>query len=228
MSGAGRDCCFASDGRAGGVALGCRRCGNGWRLESESLIAHLAALGGETARHVAAHATNDRAAIGAPPRPRCRRAPGGAPAGRRAYASARGAVGLSYDIYRPWRVIASVLLSGRCSLPTVSPTHRRRQARSRARRRAAPPAQMSSGSVLPAVTVDGKTSCSPTCSPTPNGEKRAGFPSTKHPQRLGLIDPQPVQNRSHVSACSRSCARADYDDVARRSGTDAIARAHPR
>ena len=88
--------------------------------------------------------------------------------------------------------------------------------------------QMSSGSVLPAVTVDGKTSCSPTCSPTPNGEKRAGFPSTKHPQRLGLIDPQPVQNRSHVSACSRSCARADYDDVARQSGTDAIARAHPR
>ena len=37
--------------------------GNGGRLDSESLIAHLAALGGETARHVAAHATNDRAAI---------------------------------------------------------------------------------------------------------------------------------------------------------------------
>ena len=29
-------------------------------------MAHLAALGGETARHVAAHATNDRAAIETP------------------------------------------------------------------------------------------------------------------------------------------------------------------
>ena len=102
MSGAGRDCCFASEGRAGGVAVGCRRCGNGGRLDSESLIAHLAALGGETARHVAAHATNDRAAIETPS-PLLARA-WGAPAGRRAYASARGAVGLSYDIYRPWRL----------------------------------------------------------------------------------------------------------------------------
>ena len=98
----GRDCCFASEGRAGGVAVGCRRCGNGGRLDSESLIAHLAALGGETARHVAAHATNDRAAIETPS-PLPARA-WGAPAGRRAYASARGAVGLSYDIYRPWRL----------------------------------------------------------------------------------------------------------------------------
>ena len=64
VSGAGRDCCFASDGRAGDVALGCRKCGgNGGKLDSESFLAHLAALGGETARHVAAHATNDRAAI---------------------------------------------------------------------------------------------------------------------------------------------------------------------
>ena len=67
VSGAGRDCCFASEGRAGDVKLGCRKCGgNGGRLDSESLIAHLAALGGETARHVAAHATNDRAAIETP------------------------------------------------------------------------------------------------------------------------------------------------------------------
>ena len=56
----------ALQGRAGGVAVGCRRCGNGGRLDSESLIAHLAALGGETTRHVAAHATNDRAAIETP------------------------------------------------------------------------------------------------------------------------------------------------------------------
>ena len=64
VSGAGRDCCFASEGRAGDVALGCRKCGgNGGKLDSESFLAHLAALGGETARHVAAHATNDRAAI---------------------------------------------------------------------------------------------------------------------------------------------------------------------
>ena len=64
VSGAGRDCCFASEGRAGDVALGCRKCGgNGGKLDSESFLAHLAALVGETARHVAAHATNDRAAI---------------------------------------------------------------------------------------------------------------------------------------------------------------------
>ena len=61
VSGAGRDWCFASEGRAGDVALGCRKCGgNGGKLDSESFLAHLAALGGETARHVAAHATNDR------------------------------------------------------------------------------------------------------------------------------------------------------------------------
>ena len=66
VSGAGRDCCFASEGRAGDVALGCRKCGD---LESESFLAHLAALVGETARHVAAHATNDRAAIAATPSP---------------------------------------------------------------------------------------------------------------------------------------------------------------
>ena len=46
------------------MALGCRKCGgNGGKLNSESFLAHLAALVGETARHVAAHATNDRAAI---------------------------------------------------------------------------------------------------------------------------------------------------------------------
>ena len=51
VSGAGRDCCFASEGRAGDVALGCRKCGgNGGKLDSESFLAHLAALGGETAR----------------------------------------------------------------------------------------------------------------------------------------------------------------------------------
>ena len=66
VSGAGRDCCFASEGRAGDVALGCRKCGD---LESESFLAHLAALVGETARHVAAHATNDRAARAATPSP---------------------------------------------------------------------------------------------------------------------------------------------------------------
>ena len=49
------------------MALGCRKCGgNGGKLDSESFLAHLAALGGETARHVAAHATNDRAAIETP------------------------------------------------------------------------------------------------------------------------------------------------------------------
>ena len=58
------------------MALGCRKCGgNGGKLDSESFLAHLAALVGETARHVAAHATNDRAAIAN--RPRCRGAPGG-------------------------------------------------------------------------------------------------------------------------------------------------------
>ena len=46
------------------------------RRESESLIGHLAALGGETARHVAAHATNARAAI-EPPSPLPARAWGG-------------------------------------------------------------------------------------------------------------------------------------------------------
>ena len=67
VSGAGRDCCFASEGRSGDVALGCRKCGgNGGKLDSESFLAHLAALGGETARHVAAHATNDRAASATP------------------------------------------------------------------------------------------------------------------------------------------------------------------
>ena len=67
VSGAGRDCCFAREGRAGDVALGCRKCGgNGGKLDNESFLAHLAALVGETARHVAAHATNDRAAIETP------------------------------------------------------------------------------------------------------------------------------------------------------------------
>ena len=66
VSGAGRDCCFASEGRAGDVALGCRKCGG--KLDSESFLAHLAvSLVGETARHVAAHATNDRAAIATTP-----------------------------------------------------------------------------------------------------------------------------------------------------------------
>ena len=68
VSAAGRDCCFASEGRAGDVALGCRKCGgNGGKLDSESFLAHLAALVGETARHVAAHATTDRAAIATTP-----------------------------------------------------------------------------------------------------------------------------------------------------------------
>ena len=49
------------------MALGCRKCGgNGGKLDSESFLAHLAALVGETARHVAAHATNDRVAIETP------------------------------------------------------------------------------------------------------------------------------------------------------------------
>ena len=70
VSGAGRDCCFASEGRAGDVALGCLKCGgNGGKLDSESFLAHLAALVGETARHVAAHATTDRAAIETHPVP---------------------------------------------------------------------------------------------------------------------------------------------------------------
>ncbi len=54
----------ALQGRAGDVALGCRKCGG--KLDSESFLAHLAALVGEAARHVAAHATNDRATIGNP------------------------------------------------------------------------------------------------------------------------------------------------------------------
>ena len=46
------------------MALGCRKCGD---LESAAFRAHLDALVGETARrHVAAHATNDRAAIATP------------------------------------------------------------------------------------------------------------------------------------------------------------------
>ena len=49
--------------------------------------------------------------------------------------------------------------------------------------------------------------------------KRAGFPSSKYPHRLRLIDPPSVQNRSHVSACSRRCARADCDDVPRRKSS---------
>ena len=51
VSGAGRDCCFASEGRAGDVKLGCRRCGV--RLDSEAFIAHVRALVGENARRVA-------------------------------------------------------------------------------------------------------------------------------------------------------------------------------
>ena len=60
VSGAGRDCCFASEGRGGAVLLGCRMCGA--RLDSEAFRAHLDALVGETARHLAPHATPDRAA----------------------------------------------------------------------------------------------------------------------------------------------------------------------
>ena len=111
VSGAGRDCCFASEGRARGVAVGCRRCGNGGRLDSESLIAHLAALGGETARHVAAHATNDRAAIETPS-PLPARAWGGTgrTEGLRFREGGRGA----FVRYLPaMAFIASVLLSGR-------------------------------------------------------------------------------------------------------------------
>ena len=66
MDGAGRDCCFASEGRAG-VALGCRKCGG--KLERESFRAHLEALVGEPARHVAPHAphaTNARAGTPTP------------------------------------------------------------------------------------------------------------------------------------------------------------------
>ena len=46
------------------MKLGCRWCGA--RLDSEAFRAHLDALVGETARHVAAHATYDRAAIQTP------------------------------------------------------------------------------------------------------------------------------------------------------------------
>ena len=63
VTGAGRDCCFASAGRTG-VALGCRQCGG--RLAGEVFRHHLAALVGEPARHVAPHATNARAAIATP------------------------------------------------------------------------------------------------------------------------------------------------------------------
>ena len=56
MDGAGRDCCFASEGRRAGVALGCRKCGGG--LDGEAFREHLEALVGDTARHVAPHATN--------------------------------------------------------------------------------------------------------------------------------------------------------------------------
>ena len=64
VTGAGRDCCFASAGRTG-VALGCRQCGG--RLAGEVFRHHLAALVGETARDVAPHATNP--AAGQPLRP---------------------------------------------------------------------------------------------------------------------------------------------------------------
>ena len=64
VSGAGRDCCFASDGRTG-VALGCRQCGG--RLAGEVFRHHLAALVGETARDVAPqHATHARQASSPP------------------------------------------------------------------------------------------------------------------------------------------------------------------
>ena len=63
VTGAGRDCCFASAGRTG-VALGCRQCGG--RLTRESFTHHLAALAGETAREVAPHATHARPATSPP------------------------------------------------------------------------------------------------------------------------------------------------------------------
>ena len=56
VSGAGRDCCFASEGRRAGVALGCRKCGG--RLDGEAFRQHLEALVGTTAREVAQGATN--------------------------------------------------------------------------------------------------------------------------------------------------------------------------
>ena len=111
VSGAGRDCCFASDGRARGVAVGCRRCGNGGRLDSESLIAHLAALGGETARHVAAHATNDRAAIETPS-PLPARAWGGTGRTEGGLTLPRGGL-WDRTMFTGHGVSSSVLLSGR-------------------------------------------------------------------------------------------------------------------
>ena len=54
VTGAGCDCCFASEGKTGGVALGCRQCGG--RLDGDSFRQHLAALAGATARDVAPHA----------------------------------------------------------------------------------------------------------------------------------------------------------------------------
>ena len=69
VTGAGRDCCFASAGRTG-VALGCRQCGG--RLAGEVFRHHLAALVGETARDVAPqHATHARQA--SPPSDRAAR-----------------------------------------------------------------------------------------------------------------------------------------------------------
>ena len=64
VSGAGRDCCFASEGRAGDVALGCRKCGG--KLDSEAFIAHLDALVGATARHWPHTVTNTRAGTPTP------------------------------------------------------------------------------------------------------------------------------------------------------------------
>ena len=54
---------------------------------------------------------------------------------------------------------------------------------------------------------------------TPERAETWGFPSITHPHRLGLVDPPPVQNRSRVRPSSRSCARADYDDVPRRKSS---------
>ena len=48
------------------MKLGCRMCGA--RLDSEAFRTHLDALVGKTARHLAAHATPDRAAIQSPVR----------------------------------------------------------------------------------------------------------------------------------------------------------------
>ena len=66
VTGAGRDCCFASEGRTG-VALGCRQCGG--RLAGEVFKHHLAALIDATAREVAPHQTHARPAH-SPVRPR--------------------------------------------------------------------------------------------------------------------------------------------------------------